>query len=105
AYSDVSDVEILPREYNLVQNYPNPFNPATAIKYSLAAESRVRLTIYNSIGQIVSQLINTTQGAGSYNILWNAGNIPSGVYFYSLEASSVNNNESFRSVRKMLLLK
>ncbi len=106
-----SDVTItqpgFPSEYTLFQNYPNPFNPNTIIKYQLPEKSVVRLTIYNSIGQIVRTLVDgVVQNAGSKSILFHAIDEPSAVYFYRLEAmGTVNPENSFTNVRKMILLK
>ncbi len=105
-YSDVVEAEIsMPEIYSLEQNYPNPFNPSTIIKYSLADESSVKLLIYNSIGEKVDELINKTQSAGSYEINYDAGNLSSGVYFYSLEANAVSGKTNFKTMKKMILVK
>ncbi|MGE5430035.1 MAG: T9SS type A sorting domain-containing protein, partial [Syntrophomonadaceae bacterium] len=93
-------------KYDLEQNYPNPFNPATNIKYSLANESNVKITIYNTIGQVIAVLVNKVEKAGKHNVLWETdGRISSGIYFYSVEASSLNGKEHFRAAKKMILLK
>jgi hypothetical protein len=101
------ETEILeiPDDYNLSQNYPNPFNPSTTIRYSLPLQSQVSVKIYNSIGENISELVNSTQSAGSYQANWNAGNVASGIYFYSIEAIPTDGSEVFRSVKKMILLK
>jgi hypothetical protein len=99
-YSKVVEVDLtLPDKYELSQNYPNPFNPTTSIKYSLAANSRVELKIYNILGKEVAQLVNEVQEAGSYEINFNAANLTSGVYIYEL------NTGSFKFQRKMILIK
>ena len=95
----VSSENIVPMEYSLDQNYPNPFNPATTIKFSLPEVSDVKLTIYNTIGQRVALIINSTMDAGSYSIKWDASNVASGLYFYELST------KNFKSVKKMMLLK
>ncbi len=95
----------IPDEYILSQNYPNPFNPSTTIKYGLPHESSVKIVIYNSLGEIVTDLVNAQQNAGYYNIVWRADNLSSGIYFYSVKASPVNNENGFLSVRKMMLIK
>lgn len=95
----------LPDKYLLRQNYPNPFNPSTTIQYALPARSRVRLRIYNVLGQVVTDLINTEQSAGWNQVVWNA-NVSSGLYFYRLEAVSLDNpNKRFFETKKMLLLR
>jgi hypothetical protein len=90
---------ITPTVYSLEQNYPNPFNPSTTIKFAIPEVSNVKLTIYNSLGQKVAELVNSTLEAGSYTINWNASNVASGLYFYELSTSD------FSSVKKMMLLK
>ncbi|MHB1686042.1 MAG: carbohydrate-binding protein [Ignavibacteriaceae bacterium] len=89
----------------LQQNYPNPFNPSTTITYSLPDESFVKLTLYNSMGEEIKNLENGIKSAGNYNINFNADNIASGVYFYSIYAKSIENGKEFRSIKKMVLLK
>jgi Cu/Zn superoxide dismutase len=89
----------LPQTYALLQNYPNPFNPATQIRYNLPEASRVRLTVYNALGQEVARLVNAPQGAGTYTVAWDAAEFSSGLYYYQLEAGG------FKDVRKMLLIK
>jgi hypothetical protein len=96
----------LPVEYFLKQNYPNPFNPATVIAYQLPLDSKVTLTIYNVLGQVVSSLKDELQEAGYKSAEWNASSFTSGVYFYRLEATgTVSPRKSFTQVKKMLLLK
>ncbi len=68
--------------------YPNPFNPVTQVSYSLNADSNVRLTAYNLNGQKVDVLVNGPQSAGSHSFTWNAGHLPSGVYYLRMEAGS-----------------
>jgi photosystem II stability/assembly factor-like uncharacterized protein len=92
-------------DYSLFQNYPNPFNPSTLIKYSLPGESMVKLTIFNSLGQSVKELTNGIQSSGVHEISFDASGVTSGVYFYNLNAISVDGNQSFRNTRKMILLK
>jgi photosystem II stability/assembly factor-like uncharacterized protein len=88
----------------LVQNYPNPLNPTTTIQYSLQSRSNVRLVVYNILGQIVADLVNTEQAAGWNQVVWNA-NVASGLYFYRIEAVSISDGKRFVDVKKMLLLK
>jgi len=89
----------VPTEYSLKQNYPNPFNPNTQIKYSVAKDGFVNLAVFNLLGQKVATLVSENQKAGNYEVNFNAAALPSGVYFYSLEAGD------FKSVRKMILMK
>ncbi|RJP69109.1 MAG: T9SS C-terminal target domain-containing protein [Ignavibacteriales bacterium] len=95
----------VPKYFNLYQNYPNPFNPATNIKYSVPAGSKVRLEIYNSLGEVVSVLTDKIQSAGTYEENYYASNLSSGIYFYSLTATTLKSKNYFRSIKKMILLK
>jgi hypothetical protein len=95
----------IPTVYSLMQNYPNPFNPTTVIKYGLPGNSNVKLKIYNVLGQLVESLVNGMQPAGYHEVTWNASNKASGVYLCSIEAVSTDNNKTFHSVKKLLLLK
>jgi outer membrane protein assembly factor BamB len=106
AITGVKDkINQLPTEYSFSQNYPNPFNPSTTIQYGLPSRSTVRLVIYNVLGQVVKELINTEQQAGYQSVVWNA-NVSSGLYFYRLEAVSTENpSKRFVETKKMLLLK
>ena len=94
----------IPTDYILGQNYPNPFNPITSINYQIPTDQRVRLSVYNILGQQVASLVNKEQFAGKYTVRWNGvtdqfTNVSSGTYFYVLETTN------FRKVRKMALLK
>jgi len=96
--------EILPKSFTLYQNYPNPFNPITTIKYDLPIDSEVKITIFNIVGEVVTNLINTHQKSGYKSIQWNATNdkgqpVPSGFYFYTIQA------DDYKKTNKMLLLK
>jgi len=96
----------LPSAFKLYQNHPNPFNPTTTIQYQLPSESRLRLMVYNLLGQVVAELVNGVESVGYKSVDWNAGNFSSGVYFYRLEATSTSKpTKSFTSVKKMLLIK
>ncbi len=88
----------------LSQNYPNPFNPSTKITFSLAADSKVSLKIFDVLGQEVASLINQDLTAGVHNYDFNATGINSGVYFYRIEATGVNGTK-FVDVKKMILTK
>jgi hypothetical protein len=95
----VDEVADIPKTYSLEQNYPNPFNPTTNIRFGLPIPGWVRLNVYNSLGQKVETLLNKERPAGYHDIRFNGSNLASGLYFYILEA------ESFRQIRKMLLIK
>ena len=98
--------ELEPHEFRVYQNYPNPFNPATVIRYQLPVQSHVTLRVFNVPGQQVAVLVDEMQEAGYKSVEWDAAGIPSGVYFYRLEAVSITNHTvSFYTVKKMLLLR
>lgn len=107
AITSVHDGDIiLPQEFQLYQNYPNPFNPTTKIKYNLPTEAKVKLTIYNVLGQSVVTPVEKIQPAGFHTYEFNAMNLPSGVYFYRLEITSDSKpNTSATQVMKMILIK
>ncbi|MCC6475641.1 T9SS type A sorting domain-containing protein [bacterium] len=86
-------------EFALSQNYPNPFNPETSISYTLAEASRVSLKVYNIAGEEIATLVNGNENAGNHNVNFSAANLPTGLYFYRLDAGD------FSATRKMMLLK
>lgn len=88
-----------PHEFSLSQNYPNPWNPSTSIRYALPYTSFVTLTVYNTLGQLVAQLVNEQQQAGYHDVVFQGDGLAGGVYFYRLEAGS------YTSVRKLIFLK
>jgi hypothetical protein len=109
-YSGIVETEIaLPKKFDLSQNYPNPFNPSTKINYSLSLDSKVSLDVYNLKGERVSQLVNEEQSAGYYSVDFSSSlvnkNIPSGVYFYRINAIEKVTGNNFSVVKKMILLK
>ena len=96
----------IPAGFNLGQNYPDPFNPSTTIKYDLPTASSVSLKIYNLLGQTVTTLIEGIQQPGEKSARWNAAGFSCGVYFYKLEATSLDKPaKTFTQVRKMVLMK
>jgi photosystem II stability/assembly factor-like uncharacterized protein len=101
----VNDNEIIPAKFDLSQNYPNPFNPSTKISFSLPSESKVKLQIFNSLGEEISALVSETRNAGVHTIDWNASNLASGVYLYRIHAESVSDTKEFNMVKKMILVK
>jgi hypothetical protein len=105
----VTDVEAyrieIPKEYALMQNFPNPFNPSTTIRFTVPMRSKVRLSVFNILGQEIAELANEEMSAGNFERIWNA-NVASGLYFYRLEAVSVSDaSKRFVDVKKMILLR
>ena len=85
--------------YLLSNNYPNPFNPATTIRYELPERGFVTLKVFDVLGNEVATLVNQEKPAGSYQVEWNAFNLPSGIYFYRMRAGN------FTDTKKLILLK
>ena len=99
-YSNEINVDVtVPLEFALDQNYPNPFNPSTTISYSIPVKSRVTLKIFNALGKEIITLVNEEKSEGNYDVKFDASGIPSGIYFYKLNAGE------FSSTKKMILLK
>ncbi len=114
--SAIESEEINLGSYNLYQNYPNPFNPSTKIRYSIACVGAqcivpVQLKIYDVLGNVVATLVNEEKEAGYHSIDFTASNLPSGIYFYRLQASPSSSSpkgqagQVFIDTKKMLLLK
>lgn len=96
---------LIPDHYFISQNYPNPFNPSTVIEYGLPAKSIVRLQIFNILGQRVATLYNGEESAGYQKLQWNA-DVSTGIYFYRIDATSVDDpTKHFVDTKKMLLLR
>lgn len=115
AYSidNTTDIEYhsldIPLDFSLEQNFPNPFNPSTQIRFGLPMSANVKITIYNLLGEVVKQLVNTEMNAGVHTVQWNSedgtgAKISSGIYFYELNANG-NDGNQFKQIRKMILLK
>ncbi len=98
-YSNEIEVNIIPHTYSLFQNFPNPFNPVTTIRYGLPRSEEVLLTVYNITGERVKNLVNEKQRAGKYEVMFDASNLASGLYFYQLKTNN------FVEAKKMLLIK
>lgn len=96
----------IPGEFSLGQNYPNPFNPSTTMSVGLPEKSFVRLTVYNTLGQMISQVFSGTLEAGIREFSFNAASLSSGIYLYRMEVSSqVNPKNTIIRTKKMLLLR
>lgn len=89
----------IPVKYDLSQNYPNPFNPSTKINYALPTDGQVSIKIFDMSGKEVMSLVNEVKTAGYYSVNFNASNLSSGIYFYSLSAAD------FTATKKMMLVK
>ncbi|MBN8586189.1 MAG: T9SS type A sorting domain-containing protein [Ignavibacteria bacterium] len=94
----INTVEI-PNTYRLYQNYPNPFNPVTKIKYGLPENGYVKLTVYNDLGEEIIVLQDGYKTANTYEAEFNASDLPSGVYYYKMEA------KGFIDSKKMVIVK
>ena len=99
------DNNFTPTVFSIFQNFPNPFNPNTVIRYSLPFESNVRLTIYNSLGQMIEVPVYENQQSGIHEINFNGAKLSSGIYFYNLQANSTDGNHNYNTTMKMLLIK
>lgn len=97
--NSVNEIKSLKHEYFISQNYPNPFNPATTIRYSIPKPSHVQLKIFDLLGREISTLVNAEKNAGEYTVQFNALQLPSGTYIYSIQAGE------FRDSKKFMLLK
>ncbi len=95
----IGAVNQAPQEFSLSQNFPNPFNPSTVIGYQVAKAGIVRLNVYDVLGREIAALVDEVKPAGSYTATFNAANVPSGVYFYRLQAGA------FSETKKLMLLK
>ncbi|MCB9249074.1 MAG: T9SS type A sorting domain-containing protein [Ignavibacteriales bacterium] len=99
-YSDAVEVNFgAPEDFVLNQNYPNPFNPTTSIQFTIPLDSRVRLSVFNVLGEEVAELVNQNFAAGYHSVDFNGSKLNSGIYFYKLEANN------FMQIRKMMLVK
>lgn len=97
--TSVADDHLVPVEFHLGQNYPNPFNASTIIQYTLPKTSDVTIDTYDLLGRKVETLVNKHQPAGYHQVIWNADDVSSGIYFYRITAGE------FSQSRKMILLK
>ncbi len=96
---NIKEESSLPKEFVLTQNYPNPFNPTTIIKYDIPGFSFITLKVYDVLGKEIATLVNDEKPAGSYEVEFSAIGLPSGIYFYKLQAGS------FVETKKMVLMK
>ncbi|MBU1099628.1 MAG: T9SS type A sorting domain-containing protein [Bacteroidetes bacterium] len=97
-FTSVENIEV-PTSYQLSQNYPNPFNPTTKINFSIPESGLVNLRVYNTLGQVVANLINEEMSVGEYTVDFNGSDLSSGIYFVELSAGQ------FNDVKKITLMK
>jgi hypothetical protein len=95
----IQEDENLANGFRLNQNYPNPFNPATKIDYTVAQATRVTIRVYNVLGEEVATLLNEEVQPGTYQAVFDASRMASGVYYYKMTAGS------FTETKKMMLVK
>jgi hypothetical protein len=96
---------VLPSSFEVYQNYPNPFNPSTTIRYALPSNGQVRITLYNTLGQLVKEIYSGYKQSGYQEVNFNASGLPSGVYIYSIHVTSLDGKQNYSSAKKMMLLK
>ncbi len=95
----IDQSSLLPNEFYLEQNYPNPFNPQTTIRYAIPKPTNVKIVIYDIEGKKIDILNDGKHNAGYYEVIWNASNYSTGVYFYKIEAGN------FVDIKKCILMK
>ncbi len=97
--TSIMDKQIAAADFQLYQNYPNPFNPSTVIKYSIKDQSVVSLKVFNTLGQEVKTLVKEVKAPGTYQVNFDAGSLPNGIYLYCLRT------KNFIMTKKMILIK
>ena len=86
--TNIDDQRLKPIQFTLSQNYPNPFNSSTVIKYNITINADVKLEIYDLLGRKVETLISENQHAGMHTVIWDAREIPTGIYFYEIQVGN-----------------
>jgi hypothetical protein len=94
-----NNVNLIPFSFSLGNNYPNPFNPSTKISFTIPQKGNVKLRVFDLLGREITILADGVYEAGKHEVSFDAGNLPSGVYFYNLTTASSSIS------KKMLLLK
>jgi len=89
----------IPKDFHLSQNYPNPFNYTTVISYDLPVNTNIRIDVYDISGKLVDTIIDNFQNAGKYNIIWDAHQLSSGLYFYQIQT------DNYKNIKKSILIK
>jgi hypothetical protein len=95
----LGDEPVQPLSFALYQNYPNPFNPMTIIRYEIPNDELVTIRVFDLSGRELETLVSDTQSAGMHEVVWNAANYASGIYFYRIEAGT------FKKLQRMVLIK
>lgn len=103
--TDVKDPHIIPEDYILEQNHPNPFNPVTIIRFGVPEESRVKIDVFNMLGEHIRECDNSVKQPGYYDLIFNGQNLSSGIYIYTMRAKSVSSNKEFYHTKKFVLIK
>ncbi|HEX7344688.1 MAG TPA: T9SS type A sorting domain-containing protein, partial [bacterium] len=101
----VQAINQLPQEFKIGQNFPNPFNAATVIPLELPQRSQIRIELYNVRGQALGLIYQGVQNSGWPKIRYDASRLPSGVYFYRVQAEGLERGGKIQSIGKMLVLK
>ena len=102
---EIQTIHEVPEKFELSQNYPNPFNPTTTIQYSLPFESDIEISVFNILGEKVRELVNEQMTAGNHSVNFNASNLASGIYIYTIEAKTLSGEGNFITAKKMILIK
>jgi hypothetical protein len=89
----------IPGEFSLFQNYPNPFNPNTTVEYNVPKNTYVTIKVFDAVGRLAALLVDEQKTAGNYKINFDAGNLASGIYYYTM------NTSEFTQTKKMILIK
>ena len=104
-YSTIVTVDLgIINNFILEQNYPNPFNPSTSIRFTIPKDARVSIKLHNTIGQDLGTILDQSMRAGSYETMYDASALSSGVYFYELIAVS-EDGVVFNATKRMVLMK
>ena len=99
------DLNLIQKYYYLHQNFPNPFNPATAFRFSIPEESKVKIQVINQLGEVIYSLVDDVRQSGFYTENWNAGNFASGVYYVRMSAESLVSGKFYSQTIKVVYLK
>jgi hypothetical protein len=103
----VENNEMIPLKFYLSQNYPNPFKEKTKIKYCVPFKTRIIITVFNSKRDFLKKILDKEQAAGTFEVEFDRGNLPEGIYFYRLqtETLTLNTEKSFSETKEMVLVK